>query len=221
MKNPDGLSGFALRSLLHSLQRVPAIENYDESRCDQTIEALGSTMMVPTLRLNSFNLAPPFQRDDWQDALSRIPQAVREDWAASGEALAADASEEFNQFADWSMFLVERMHAAGVPIGAGTDTPIFLSVPGFSLHSELEFLVTAGLSPLEALRSATARPAEYFSLDDEMGSVDVGKVADLVLLDANPLENIANTREISAVVSKGRFFSRADLDDLVEAARGD
>ena len=221
MKNPDGLSGFALRSSLHSLQRVPAIENYDESRCDQTIEALGSTMMVPTLRLNSFNLAPPFKRDDWQDALSRIPQAVREDWAASAETLAAEPGEEFNQFADWSMFLIERMHAAGVPIGAGTDTPIFLSVPGFSLHSELEFLVAAGLSPLEALRSATVRPAEYFSLDDEMGTVEVGKVADLVLLDANPLDNIANTREISAVVSKGGFLSRADLDDLVDAARGD
>ena len=95
------------------------------------------------------------------------------------------------------------------------------SVPGFSLHSELEFLVAAGLSPLEALRSATVRPAEYFSLDDEMGTVEVGKVADLVLLDASPLENIANTREVSAVVSKGRFLSRADLDDLVEAARGD
>ena len=84
MKNPDGLSGFELRSSLHNLQRLPAIENYDEARCDETIAALRSTMMVPTLRLNSLSLAPPYARDDWADALSRVPDAVREDWAASG-----------------------------------------------------------------------------------------------------------------------------------------
>ena len=63
----------------------------------------------------------------------------------------------------------------GVPIGAGTDTPILISLPGYSLHSELEMLVRAGRSPLEASRSATVRPAEFFSLTDEMGTVDVGK----------------------------------------------
>jgi imidazolonepropionase-like amidohydrolase len=98
-----------------------------------------------------------------------------------------------------------------VPIGAGTDTPIGISVPGYSLHSELEFLVRAGLSPLEALESATVRPAEYFSLQDEMGTIDVGKRADLVLLDANPLDDIANTRSINTVVSKGRPLAPTEL----------
>jgi cytosine/adenosine deaminase-related metal-dependent hydrolase len=208
LRNPDGLSGAALRSSLHELQRLPSIGNYDEERCDRTIAALESTTMVPTLRLNSFNLAPPFARDDWQDALSRIPQDVREDWAATGERLAADPSEEFNRFADWSLFLIDRMHQAGVPIGAGTDTPIFLSIPGYSLHSELEMLVRAGLSPLEALRAATVRPAEFFSIQDEIGTVDVGKKADLVLLDANPLDDIGNTKRISLVISKGQLVPR-------------
>jgi imidazolonepropionase-like amidohydrolase len=217
LKNAEGLSGFELRSSLHSLQRMPAIENYDEQRCDITIAALTSTMMVPTLRLNSFNLAPPFARDDWQEALDRIPADVRLDWAESAERLATSASEEFRRFGEWSLFLVERMHAAGVPFGAGTDTPIFLSVPGFSLHSELEFLVQAGLSPLEALEAATVRPAEYFSLQHEMGTIDVGRVADLVLLDRNPLENIANTRSVAAVVTKGRFMTTSDLAALLEA----
>jgi len=217
LKNPERLSGFELRSSLHSLQRLPAVENYDEERCDRTIGALASTMMVPTLRLNSFNLAPPFRKGDWQDALARIPTEVRQDWAVSAEQLAANPSEEFNRFAEWSLFLVKRMHAAGVPIGAGTDTPIFLAVPGFSLHSELEFLVQAGLSPLDALKAATVRPAEYFSLQHKMGTIDVGRVADLVLLDANPLEDIANTRSISAVVTKGRFMTANDLKALLEA----
>ncbi len=214
LKNPAGLSGFKLRASLHSLQRLPAVENYDEKRCDKTIEALSSTMMVPTLRLNSFNLAPPFRNRDWQDALARIPIEVRPDWAESAQQLAANPSEEFNRFAEWSLFLVERMHAAGVPIGAGTDTPILLAVPGFSLHSELEYLVQAGLSPLEAIEAATVRPAEYFSLQHDMGTIDVGRVADLVLLDGNPLENIANTRSVSAVVTKGRYMTASDLAAL-------
>lgn len=221
LKNPDNLSGAELRSSLHSLQRMPAIDNYDEARCDRTIEALASTMMVPTLRLNSFNLRPPYGRNDWQDALSRVPVAVRDDWAETGERLASESGGEVSQFGEWSHFLIGRMHSAGVPIGAGTDTPIFLSVPGFSLHSELEHLVMAGLSPLDALHSATVRPAEYFSLQDEMGTVDEGKVADLVLLDANPLEDIANTRSIHAVVTKGTLLKSDDLARLVVAAGGE
>ena len=219
LKNPDGLSGADLRSSLHSLQRLPAIAAYDEARCDRTLETLMSTMQVPTLRLGALNIAPPFKRDDWQDALARISEDVREEWTETAAPMADNPIEEFTQFGEWALFLVERMHAQGVPIGAGTDTPIFISVPGYSLHSELEYLVRAGLSPLEALRSATLRPAEFFSLQDEMGTVDVGKKADLVLLDANPLENIANTKRIAAVVSKGRIFTSNELSELVLAAQ--
>ena len=217
LRNPDGLSGADLRSSLHSLQRLPAIANYDEARCDRTLESLMSTTQVPTLRLGALNIAPPFKRDDWQDALARISEDVREEWTETAAAMADNPIEEFTQFGEWALFLVERMHARGVPIGAGTDTPIFLSVPGYSLHSELEYLVRAGLSPLEAIRSATVRPAEFFSLADQMGTVDVGKKADFVLLDANPLENIANTKRIAAVVSKGRVFTRNELSELVSA----
>jgi hypothetical protein len=208
-----------LRSSLHTLQRLPAIANYDEARCDRTIEALMSTTQVPTLRLGALNIAPPFRRDDWQDALARIREDVREEWSKTAAAMADNPIEEFTQFGEWALFLVERMHARGVPIGAGTDTPIVISVPGYSLHSELEYLVRAGLSPLEALESATVRPAEFFSLADQMGTVDVGKKADLVLLDANPLDNIANTKQIAAVVSKGRLFTRNELSELVLATQ--
>lgn len=173
---------------------------------------------MPTLRLGALSLAPPYLKDDWQDALSRIREDAREDWSKSAMALASNPNDEFSTFGEWSLFLIGRMHARGIPIGAGTDTPIFLAVPGYSLHAELELLVRAGLSPLEAIRSATVRPAEYFSLQGELGTIDVGKKADLVLLDANPLEDIANTKKIAAVVSQGRVFTREELSALVSAA---
>lgn len=208
LKNPDDLSGYELRSSLHSLQRIPAISNYDEARCDRTIAALKSTTQVPTLRLNGLSLVPPYTRDDWEDALSRIPEDARADWRAESNERPYDANDtngDFLKFAQWSVFLVERMHNQGVPIAAGTDTPIGLSVPGYSLHSELEMLVRSGLSPLEAIGAATVVPARYFSLQDEMGTIDVGMKADLVLLDADPLADISNSKRISAVISKGRL----------------
>jgi imidazolonepropionase-like amidohydrolase len=91
-----------------------------------------------------------------------------------------------------------------VPIAAGTDTPIGYAIPGYSLHRELELLVRAGLSPIEALGSATLGPAAFFGLDDDMGAVEEGRLADLVLLTANPLDDIANTQAIEAVVARGR-----------------
>ncbi|MDH3440349.1 MAG: amidohydrolase family protein, partial [Gammaproteobacteria bacterium] len=89
--------------------------------------------------------------------------------------------------------------------------------PGYSLHMELDFLVRAGLSPIDALAAATVRPAEFFSLQDQMGTIDVGKVADLVLLGGNPLEDIANTKSVSLVISKGVVY---DAVELSEIARG-
>ena len=211
LTNPDKLSGYALRASLHSLQRITAVDNYDEARCAKTIASLKTTTQVPTLRLNGLSLAPPYLRDDWASALAKIPVQAREDWQAQSELRpfdTGDGKEDFLKFAQWSQFLTGLMHTTGVPIAAGTDTPIGLSIPGYSLHSELEMLVRAGLSPLEAIGAATVKPAEYFSLLATMGSIDVGKVADMVLLDADPLKDIRNSKRIVAVVSKGRVVQR-------------
>ncbi len=205
LENPDGIPGADLRASLHSLQRLPAVANYDEAQCDQTIAAMSDTVMVPTLRLNSFNLLPAWERNDFEDALIRLPAELRESWREQ----AANRSQQppgDTTFAEWSLFLTERMHEAGVPIGAGTDTPINLSVPGYSLHSELDMLVRAGLTPLEAIEAATLEPAKFFDLQDRMGSIEVGKVADLVMLGANPLESISATKAIELVVSQGRVM---------------
>ncbi len=93
-----------------------------------------------------------------------------------------------------------------------------LVYPGFALHKELELLVESELTPADALRAATIGPAEFVGLSENSGSITVGKRADLVLLDDNPLLQISNTRRIRAVVLDGRLFHRADLDALLHAA---
>jgi amidohydrolase family protein len=103
--------------------------------------------------------------------------------------------------------LVGDMHRAGVEFLAGTDSgPNSPAPPGASLHDELELLVESGFTPMEALQAATRNPARYFGKLQEMGTLEPGKVADMVLLDANPLEDIRNTRKISMVVLRGRIL---------------
>ena len=110
---------------------------------------------------------------------------------------------------------VRLANEAGVLLLAATDVGVPLQVPGISLHVELERLVEAGLSPLEALQTATLNPARVLKMADSLGSIEPGKLADLVLLDANPLEDIRNTQKIRAVVADGRLYRRADLDRLL------
>lgn len=112
--------------------------------------------------------------------------------------------------------IVRKLHAAGVPFLAGTDTAAGVdTLPGPSLHHELERFVAAGFTPREALETATIRPAQFMGVENDFGAVAPGKIADLVLLDANPLIDIRNTRKIAAVVTDGRYLSRAQLDEML------
>lgn len=112
--------------------------------------------------------------------------------------------------------VARQLHAAGVHFLAGTDTGNPFCFPGFSLHDELQLLVGIGLSPREALASATSEAARYLGIAAETGTIEVGKAASLVLLDADPLQDIANTRKIAAVVVDGRLYDRSALDALLE-----
>jgi len=113
---------------------------------------------------------------------------------------------------------VAAMQRAGVHILTGTDAPLRNSPPGFGLHEELTLLVRGGMSPVEALRSATLEPARYFGMLDSLGTIAAGKLADLVLLDANPLQDIRNTRRISAVVANGRLYVGPERERLLHVA---
>src|SRR5205823_10441372 len=109
----------------------------------------------------------------------------------------------------WPGIQVERL--------AGTDVVAPWTYPGFSLHDELGLLVEAGLMPLEALRTATINPAEFFGMKD-VGAIAPGMKANLILLDADPLENIANTKKISSVIMRGKLYTRVQLDDLLKTS---
>lgn len=114
--------------------------------------------------------------------------------------------------------VVRDMNRAKVPLLAGTDVMNPYVVPGFSLHDELALLVSSGLTPMQALQSATQNPAKFFGKEREFGTIRTGLRADMVLLDANPLADIQNTRKIRTVFRAGRELDRKTLDDMLAEA---
>ena len=136
------------------------------------------------------------------------------------ESYATDNLETRKLFLEKELEIVQQLHRAGVPFLAGTDTPPGVYIfPGFSLHEELQRFAAAGFSPLEALQTATLNPARFFGIEADYGAVETGKAADLVLLTANPLEDISNTQKIAAVIRNGSYYSRADLDQLLASVQ--
>jgi imidazolonepropionase-like amidohydrolase len=199
------------------------LQSFDESRAADlaALLARNRTWQCPTLVWEQGgNLIE--ERDLAHDPLAKYAPASWRD--GTWKRFREQVTGEFNvddlatrkRFVAKELQVVAMLHRAGVPFLAGTDTvPGVYIFPGFSLHDELGLLVKAGFTPLEALQTATLLPARYLSLRDPLGSVEKGTLADLVLLDANPLDDIANTRKIRAVVANGRFFSRDDLDTLL------
>ena len=140
------------------------------------------------------------------------------DWREQVEEVTPERRAYFDQAWPIALKHIREMRESGVRIMAGSDVAVLNIFPGASLHEELRLFVdSVGMSPMEALASATRQPAEWLGLADSLGTIESGKVADLVLLDADPLEDITNTRRIAAVVMRGRLFQRRDLDALLEA----
>ena len=141
-------------------------------------------------------------------------------WKTFTEAVKAEISDDNletrKKFIAKELEVVQMLHKAGVPFLAGTDTPPGVYIfPGFSLHEELERFVAAGFTPLEALQTATLNPAIFFHMEDQLGGIEHGKFADLVLLEANPLVDIRNTQKIAGVIVNGNYISRADLQKIL------
>jgi imidazolonepropionase-like amidohydrolase len=114
------------------------------------------------------------------------------------------------------LLIVGAMYRAGVGILAGTDLPVGHAIPGYGLHEELSLMVESGLSPLAALQTATLNPATFFGLTDSLGTVEQGKVADLIVLGADPLADIGNTNRIDAVIMRGSLMNRHELDQMLD-----
>jgi imidazolonepropionase-like amidohydrolase len=115
--------------------------------------------------------------------------------------------------------MVHELWKAGVPLMAGSDAPEFFVVAGFALHDELRTMVEAGLTPYAALQTATINPATFLEMNKRTGTIVVGKEADLVMLDKNPLEDITNTRSISGVSSSSGWLDKDGVQKLLDEAR--
>jgi len=200
-------------------------DGFDADLCGSLADLLARnrTWQVPTLtviRPGAFGFDSTFTNDP---RLVYMPAGIRDDWAAIVDRYrSATSPDDIAEEHRWFLTLHEVIRVLrdrGVPILAGTDAPNPFVFFGFSLHDELELFVEAGLSPTEALRTATLNPSQFLEATDSLGSVAPGKLADLVLLNRNPLEEISNTREIQAVFLNGRLFTRSDLDQMLSEVK--
>jgi imidazolonepropionase-like amidohydrolase len=198
------------------LEMDEAAVSYDEGKAANVFAHLAKngTWMVPTFKAVVPDSEIFSVRVTTDPRLKYIPLAIQKRWTEAASAGAAIKSKSFER----KLQVVGAMHRAGVPFLAGTDTAWIqpYTYAGFSLHDELALLVQAGLTPMEALQTATVNPARFLGTETDLGTIEKGKLANLILLTANPLEDIRNTQKIDSVVLKGKLLMRGDLDNLLE-----
>jgi imidazolonepropionase-like amidohydrolase len=218
------------RSIEHGLAGAGAARNYSEAQWKEVAERFikNGTHVVPTFTAARGILEISDQElmaviDDTTGARDErrkyIPPAVVDRWRRR------IAAEKRETPPDPAIGAINRqgfrlLYQAGVKFMTGTDLPAPLAYPGWGAHEELELLVQrVGMTPMDALRSATSIPAEFFGMADSLGAVEKGKIADLILLEANPLEQISNTTKIFAVIVGGRYYDKTARQKMIENAR--
>jgi imidazolonepropionase-like amidohydrolase len=174
---------------------------------------------VPTQALfeHVVSAVDPAEMAKWPE-MQYMPAATVEEWVQRKREITNDPAFEPAVAAraiELRRALILAMHEAGVGLLLGSDSPQIFNVPGFSLHRELGFLVAAGLTPYEALRTGTVNAAAFFGAADDYGTIEPGLAADLVLLDDDPFADIANSRRVHGVMLRGQWLSREDLDELL------
>lgn len=223
--NRDAAAPNANRQELRLRQRtlqIQMLDTYDARKCQQLFTLLKqrNVWVVPT-QIWAKRLLP-LNAEDGIDTLAQpwLPLQTRNRFAQRrGEGIKVTAPESFalrTRIAEKTRELVGAMWRAGVPMLAGTDALDGDVIPGLSLHQELELMVQAGLTPMEALQTATRNAAQYFGATNASGTIAAGKLADLVLLDADPTQNIGNTQKIHAVILQGRLISTSQRQALLE-----
>ena len=191
----------------------------DKKYYDETLRTLArNKTFVITNFAESGHSQELFELADVSRRRYKTRKQLEELDAAVKEHERQQGNQDFRLTTAWKGLLqdVADLHKAGVPLVAGTQSDEGgITSPGIWLHDELHWLVEAGLSPFEALKTATVNPAKLMRREKDLGTIEEGKLADLVLLDANPLDDIANTRRINAVVVNGRLLTRDQLDDML------
>ena len=175
------------------------------------------TWVCPTLRLyQGLSRDPKSSKDD--PRLKYLPPQLRTRWFGNANAATERTPNDvelgravFKRMLE----IVAMMRRGGIEFLAGTDVPVPYGFPGFTLHDELAILVQAGFTPMEALQAATRNPARFLDREKEIGTIEKGKIADLVLLNANPLQDIGNTQKIEAVVVAGRLIPKSELVEML------
>ena len=196
----------------------------DESRIPQLVEATrkAGVWIVPTEALFEHWVGPddPETMTTWPE-MQYVSKDTLDEWVATKKKMLADGTTpaERTRFLDIRRRLIKALHAGGVGLLLGSDGPQVWNVPGFSVHRELRYLVQAGLTPYQALETGTRRVAEFYGTAAERGTIARGKRADLVLLDANPLEDISNTSRIAAVALGGRLLTKKEIDEQLARFR--
>jgi hypothetical protein len=193
------------------------LDNCDPGKMTDLFKLLAKneTWQVPTLVQLLFTEKPNAARDP---RLKYVIPPIREEWAAMLTGMDKNL-DLLHGILLLKLDFVRAMRAQGVRFLPGTDSPSYPgTIAGFDLHDELQLMVRAGFTPAEALKSATCDAAEFMGKQNDFGSVSPGKMADLVLLNANPLIDIRNTTSISAVFLMGREFDRSALDAILKKA---
>ena len=203
----------------------PVLEHIDESKISALAAATrkASVWNDPTLTLFKLVVSDAKPEDylKWPE-MQYIPAKMREGFAKQKESTVGNPAplSERQRYINLRNKVLVALHAAGAKLLIGPDSPQFFLVPGFATHRELESFVEAGLSPYQALEAATRNPAEYFAesmkISRDFGTVEVGLRADLILLDANPLQSVANLSKRSGVMVRGRWLPESELRKMLE-----
>lgn len=189
-------------------------ETFDHARCEREARRAAGDGAWQAPRL--VYTRPPAAGRPGDDPLARyVWPSARTAWQAKLARVRRDSTGAIARLAAREREIVAILHRAGVPLLAATETHAGSGVWGFAVHDELAALVAAGLAPAAALRAATLEPARALGMEDSLGTVAPGKLADLLLLDADPLADVAHTTRIRAVIVNGRLHDRTALDALL------